>query len=331
MWSVEQREELFVGAVVPRLKEGIDYFNTLASILLDYEESKKQTVQQVIQNGKQSLEQSETAARSELSKVDDYSLSLTVRKGDLARQKEGKTTELNNLRSDCQCIVTTLETYRQSLAEAERHAASARNNLNGLRRKQEESEAVRNAGIGIMFIPIIGTIIGAVMVGVSQTDLDNAKWAAERAENELRNWQGQVNSYDAKLREKQWQKQQRKSDIEYCEQTLRQLEWSLQEVNQQRTNIARVQEKLRSAVNILGTLAGRASVAETQTRRIVLLAPVVNILGEIIKLTLEIAGNKKYQILSQPCVREAIQSLQEIYKKVSAIDNQQSLNELQFE
>ncbi|XP_036374388.1 uncharacterized protein LOC118770730 [Megalops cyprinoides] len=227
--------------------------------------------------------------------------------------------------------ITTLETYRQSLADAQRNAESARNNLNGLRRKQQESEAVRNAGIGIMFIPIIGTIIGAVMVGVSQTDLDNAKWAAERAENELRNWQGQVNSYDTKLREKQWQKQQRKSEIEYCQQTLGQIEWSLQDVNQQRTIIARVQEKLRSAVNILGTLAGRASVAETQTRRIVLLAPVVNILGEIIKLTLQIAGNKKYQILSQPCVRDAIQSLQEIYKKVSAIDGQQSLNELQFE
>lgn len=69
---------------------------------------------------------------------------------------------------------------------------------------------------------------------------------------------------------------------------------------------------------------------KTQTEQVVCLPPVMNILGEIIEPMLQILKNRKYEILSDPEVSAEIQSLQDIYKNVSAIKDQQALKEIQF-
>uniref|UniRef100_A0A0E9TWJ6 Uncharacterized protein n=1 Tax=Anguilla anguilla TaxID=7936 RepID=A0A0E9TWJ6_ANGAN len=45
---------------------------------------------------------------------------------------------------------------------------------------------------------------------------------------------------------------------------------------------------------------------------------------------LQILENRKYEILSNPEVSADIQSLQDIYKNVSAINDQQALKEFSF-
>ena len=171
---------------------------------------------------------------------------------------------------------------------------------------------------------------GAIMVGVSEGELNNARWAIRRAEDEVQNCESSVNNFYSNLENKKWQKKQKEDEIAECSRAIEQINQNLAQVYTQRINIGRAQEKLRSSVNALGTLAGRASVAKTLTERVVCLPPLVNILGEIIQLLLQMQGDRKYELLQDPQVKATIQSLQEVHHKVSAIDYQQDLNELQF-
>ncbi|XP_061108263.1 uncharacterized protein LOC133135350 [Conger conger] len=326
MW----REQDFIWAVIPQLKNGIEHFKTVATILLAYDESKKEVLQKVIVQAKQSLGQAESAASGQLSQVDALTQSLTVRKGELDRQQMNKVKELENLKSESQYIADCIETFSTALNNARRARDSAQGTLRHLENKQRESQAVRDAGIGIMFIPIIGTIIGAVMVGVSQQELDDAQWSLRTAEQELQKSEASAQNYYRMLEEKKRQRTQKKDEIAQCSRTIEQIKQSLAQVYTQRTNIARAQEKLRNAVNMLGTLAGRASVAKTLTQRVICLPPVVNTLGEIIELMLQMQGDRRYELLSDPKVKAVILSLQEIYKKLSAIKDLQTLNEIQF-
>ncbi|KAG5846171.1 hypothetical protein ANANG_G00146980 [Anguilla anguilla] len=320
----------FIRTVIPHLRNGIENFKALADILLEYDESKNQAIQQVIRKGKASLDQADAAASAELSKVNEYTESLTAQKRQLSYEQSYKQTDLENLKSESQYIADCLESNRQALDTAQWSLNSARDTLDELERKQRESQTVRDVGIGIMFIPIIGTIAGAIMVAVSQEELNRAQWAASEAWQEVENCEWAVYNYSSRLEEMKRRRKEKKEEMEECRRAIRQIERSLAQVSEQRNGMLRVQEKIRIAVNALGTLAGRAAVARTLTERVICLPPIVNVLGEIVKLTLQLYENRKCEIFRDPQVRAAIQSLQDIYKKVSAIDGQNTLEELQF-
>lgn len=162
-------------------------------------------------------------------------------------------------------------------------------------------------------------------------ELERAKSAVRTIEEEVKKCETEVNKYCDKLKEKERQCTQKMDKIAKCKRTIEQIEQSLVQVSEQRNSITQIQEKVRSTVHLLGTLAGRANVAKTHTEHVVCLSPVVNILKEIIKLMLQILENRKYEeILSNPEVSADIQSLQDIYKNVSAINDQQALKEIQF-
>lgn len=135
----------------------------------------------------------------------------------------------------------------------------------------------------------------------------------------------EVNKYCDTLKEKERQSMQKKDEIAECKRNIEKIKQRLAQVSEQRNSITHAQEKVRTVVHLLDTLAGRAVVAKTLTERVVCLPTLVNILEEIVKLMLE---NRKNEILGDPEVRAAILSLQEVCKNVSAIKDEQALKEI---
>ncbi|KAJ8261618.1 hypothetical protein GJAV_G00156360 [Gymnothorax javanicus] len=199
-----------------------------------------------------------------------------------------------------------------------------------LRGKNSSSEIVLGVGAGLMVIPIIGTIIGGIMVGVSAKELADAKWAMKIAEEEMKKSERAVNDFTDQLEEKTRQCAQKKDEIAECKRTIEQIQQDLEQVYTQRSHITEAQQKIRNAVHMLGTLAGRARVAKTLTERVVCLPAIVNVLGEIIQKMLEIQGNRKCELLNDPDVKAAFLSLQDVYRNVSAVDEEHTLKEIQF-
>ncbi|KAJ8261621.1 hypothetical protein GJAV_G00156390 [Gymnothorax javanicus] len=330
MWDAQENEQDFIQAIIPHLVKGIDHFKMLTSILLHYNESEDQAIQQVILMGKENLDRADSAASAELSKVDQIMETLTARKGQLDRQRADKTTELENLKTESQSIAESIEKTWAALDDAQRSLDSAQGTITDLQSKNTSSKIVLGVGAGLMVIPIIGTIIGGIMVGVSAKELKDAKQAMEIVEEEMKKSERAFNDFTVQVEEKTRQSVQKKDEIAECERTIEQIQQDLEQVYAQRMNIPEAEQKIRNAVHMLGTLAGRVRVAKTLTERVVCLPEIVNVLGEIIQKMLEIQGNRNCELLNDPDVRAAICSLQDVYRNVSAVDEQHTLREIPF-
>lgn len=86
------------------------------------------------------------------------------------------------------------------------------------------------------------------MVGVSLAELQRAKWAICKGEEEVKKCEREVNKYCDKLKEKERQSMQKKDEIAECKRNIEQIEQSLVQVSTQRNSITQAQEKVRRAV-----------------------------------------------------------------------------------
>lgn len=158
---------------------------------------------------------------------------------------------------------------------------------------------------------------GGVMIGVGQADLDQASWAAEQAEQEVDAFERYVNSITWQLSEDERQISRVREEINQVNTDLERLRQDLKTVSHQRTSLANFQSQLRKAVNLMGQLAGIASVAEVQTRAIVLLGPIISVLENVTDLAGQITQRS---LLYDPILRALISALQHNHHKLRAIE-----------
>lgn len=149
------------------LKNGLHSFNNISEMLLSIDADivlpgcpTFRDVRSEIENMKQQMEESEQIATKELQCVDEETEHLTAEQSLLAEQKKQRESELERLKTQLESYRSSLKSYTEALEAERRNLRSAEDTLDDMRRKRDEAEAVRNAGIGIMFIPIVGWIAG---------------------------------------------------------------------------------------------------------------------------------------------------------------------------
>ncbi|XP_048865294.1 LOW QUALITY PROTEIN: uncharacterized protein LOC125739334 [Brienomyrus brachyistius] len=272
--------------------------------------NKYDELRSLIIKGKDNFVEAEQRASGILGSIDKECEELTQQKGKLQRQRYKKT-ECQNLQDQLASQQNILLEHQRSLANANTHLQATQAKVNEMHRRMEHDEAVRNAGIGLMFIPFVGTIIGATLVGVYQTDLDNATDAKNQAESEVHNWEGQVASSSRGVSDCQTQINQKTQEISQANTSLEVLRRTIEDVTQQRLDIADVQEKFRNAVRVLTNLAGIATVGEVQTRKFILFEPLMTVLQEIFKCVLQMSDKKGHL----QCVETALNPIQSAFEE----------------
>ena len=153
--------------VIPSLKRGVISFNELACKLLVTNVSyilKTQVMfeelRNIIEASQKSIGQSERAASSELYKIDTHYEELTVQKGVLEKKKRERKTQRDSLTIQLSQCKETLNAYSNSLERAKRLARDAQQRLQNQEHKKRESQKLRDAGYGLLALPIIGWIAG---------------------------------------------------------------------------------------------------------------------------------------------------------------------------
>ncbi|XP_023697211.2 uncharacterized protein [Paramormyrops kingsleyae] len=308
--SLSNKEEMFVVTVIPLLKEGILCFNNLSVVVFTNEgktENKYDELRSLIVKGKDNFVQAEQRASGILASIDKESEELTQQKGKLQRQQDDKKTEYKNLQDQLASQKNILQEHQKSLENANTYLQATKAKVDEMRRRMENDEAVRNTGIGLMFIPCVGTIIGATLVGVYQTDLNNANDAKNQAQNEVYNWERQVASSSQGVSDCQTKVNQKTQEISEVNTCLESLQRTIEDITQQRFVIADIQEKFRNAVRVLTDIAGIAKVGEAQTRKFILFEPLMTVLEEIFKCVLQMS-EKKGQLQSIETTLKPIQS-----------------------
>ncbi|RVE64485.1 hypothetical protein OJAV_G00126280 [Oryzias javanicus] len=304
-FNVRYRElsVLAVRETGPLLK-GLRSFNSLSEMLLstnaDIILPGCQTfddIREEIKEMKQHLEESEQIAVRELQHLDKETESLTAEQSNLENQKRRREGELEDLKLQLDSHRSSLKTYNEALETEKNNLQSAERTLRDMRRKKDEAEEMKNFGIGLMFIPFIGLIPGAVLTAVGQTDLDSASEQVDRARSEIQRCESQITSYSNLVSRYEGSVSQAQNDIQEANRKIYETWLKLQTLSVTRTTVADFQSKTRRAAHQLGLLCGVGSVAELQTRRLILLEPVMNVMEEMMEALGRI--NKNDQLYSE--------------------------------
>ena len=164
-------EEDFVKAVAPHLKDGMFHFRAVCDTLFDFDNSNKSTFKEGVLKAVTSFNESETVAKSHLNRIDEFTEELTLRKGKLESERRSLQTNANNLQTQCRAIEDSMSNYKYALEKAKNEKESAECHLEYSRNEARESQTIRNVGIGLMFVPYIGTIIGKMFESFNTTSV----------------------------------------------------------------------------------------------------------------------------------------------------------------
>lgn len=152
--------------IVP-LTSGLQSFDEVSEILLrvraDMVLPESQTFHDIrgrIVNMKQKMESSESIAAAELESLDRQTELLTAEQGRLAREKREKELKVDRLEEQLRSFRSTLEIHEAALSTHRRNLESAQETLESMKKKRDDAEVMRNVGIGVSFIPIVGWIVG---------------------------------------------------------------------------------------------------------------------------------------------------------------------------
>lgn len=286
-------------AVIVPLKGGISTLNEVYQALIKADVapvtgqcSNYVYIRQQIVQAHQFLERSERTASSGLKSLDENLERLTQDEGKLKHEINDTRNTLENLRTEQASSEKLLRDSQGALDMARRNLNSTKQTLQDQENRKHNAEIITGVGAGLLVIPIVGWIAGSAMLIAGAVEMDQAVHAIRVAEEEVRKSEAEVKKYQCKVSEYESKISQTRRDISEKDDKLKQTHEEIQKVKKQIESVADFQEKVRSAVHLLGVLSGRASVAEHQTRRFILQEPVMKVMEDVMKATEKITGNK---------------------------------------
>ncbi|TSX99896.1 hypothetical protein Baya_13948 [Bagarius yarrelli] len=286
-----------VEAVVVPLKDAICSLNEVYQALskadvdpLTGQCSNYDYIRQQIVEAHQHLEQSERAASSGLESLNRNLESLVEDEGKLEREMNETQQTLENLRTEQTSNEELLREANESVLLAGKHLDSANQTLQDQENRKHHAEVIKDVGAGLLVIPIIGWISAMMIDGA--VELDVANQAVRVAEDEVRKSESELEKYKNKVSDYKSKIFQTECDISQKDWELRQTREVIQQVKQQMESVGEFQNKLRSAVNLLGLLSGKVSVVEHQTRKSILQMPIMKVMEDVMNAMMKITGNE---------------------------------------
>ncbi|XP_017336325.1 uncharacterized protein LOC108272419 [Ictalurus punctatus] len=286
-------------AVIIPLKNGISSLNGVYEALIKADVdpitgqcSNYNYIRQQIVQAHQHLQRSEQVANSGLKSLDESLERFTEDEGKLECDINDTEKTLDNLRTKQAFNQKLLRECQGSLELARTKLNSTKQILQEQESRKHNAEIVTGVGAGLMVIPFIGWIAGSAMMIGGAVEMDQAENAVSEAEEEERRSYNEVKNYEHKVSDYESKISHTSHDISQKNDKLKMAREGIQEVKKQIQAVADFQSKARRAVQFLGVLSGRASVAEHQTRRFILQEPVMKVMEDVMNAMKEITGNE---------------------------------------
>ncbi|XP_027014805.2 uncharacterized protein LOC125145274 [Tachysurus fulvidraco] len=321
--SVEAVLKNTAEAVLIPLKGGVSSLNEVYKALIEahvdpvtgkcsnYDYIRKQIVQ-----AHQLMKQSEQEASSGLKSLDENLERLIQEEGKLKQEINDTNLTLDNLKQKKQSNENLLRAVQGALDQTRRNLNSAINTLQAQKKRKQDAAIVTGVGAGVLFIPFIGLIAGPAMMIGGGVELDQANKSVQVAQEEVRKSENDVRNYELKVSHYASMISQTERDISQKNVQLNQIGEGIEKVKKQSQSVAKFQQNLRGAVNLLGVLSGRVSVAEGLTRRSILQEPVMKVMEDVMKAIEQITGN---ELLYRNDLPRLINQMKENNQRLAAI------------
>ncbi|XP_065419188.1 GRB10-interacting GYF protein 2-like [Chrysemys picta bellii] len=228
-----------------------------------------------------------SAAEEELGRqlktVDATTEELVAKKKSLQDEQEEKKGNLERLRIQLDSCRRSERETREMLERAKGHLGEMQAELQRQREEAERNRLQRDIGIGLMFIPLLGTIAGSVLVGCGQVALDAAEKAAREAQDAVNRHTNEVSRYSAEVFRYEEQERQAEAEIAANKERLAQIDAERQALAVLQGEIITLQNGLRKCVTFMNGLAGKVCVAKRLTEDLLIYEELANILGEVVQ------------------------------------------------
>ncbi|TTU44325.1 hypothetical protein Baya_16263 [Bagarius yarrelli] len=183
--------------------------------------------------------------------------------------------------SGLESLNRNLESLVEDEGKLEREMNETQQTLENLRTEQTSNEELLREANESSAMMIDGAV-----------ELDAANQAVRVAEDEVRKSESELEKYKNKVSDYKSKIFQTECDISQKDWELRQTREVIQQVKQQMESVGEFQNKLRSAVNLLGLLSGKVSVVEHQTRKSILQMPIMKVMEDVMNAMMKITGNE---------------------------------------
>ncbi|XP_076864000.1 uncharacterized protein LOC143516332 [Brachyhypopomus gauderio] len=309
-------------AVIIPLKNGIISITRVYESLIDADVdpisgqcSNYTCIRQQIVETQQSLEESEQAASTGLSGLDQHIEKLTAYEGKLQQEIRNTESTLCNLRTEQMSNEKLLNDSKSALEQARLNLGSAQETKCNQENRRHHAETLTEVGAWLFRIPIAGFIAGAAMVSAGAVQWSQALEAIRMAEEEVRKSESQVKTYQSKASDYKFKICQLELSIRQKYHEKEQICGEIQQVKEKRESVAEFQRKVRSVVHLLSDLSGKTKVVEVQTRRFILQKPLMRKMEEVMKAAEQVTGN---ELLCTEDIPQLISTMRETHQRLGA-------------
>ncbi|XP_067394704.1 uncharacterized protein [Emydura macquarii macquarii] len=239
-------------------------------------------IQKQIEAASRELSAAEEELGRQLAIIDKTTEELVVKKKSLQDEQDEKKQSLARLKIELDSCCESERKVREMLETAKKYLCEMQAELQ--RRKDESwnNQLVRDIGIGLMFIPILGTLAGSIMVGCGHTAMNAAERAAHEAQDAVNRHTNEESTYSAEVCRYTEQQRQMEAEIKIIEKRLDQIEPERQALAVEHGEIVALQKGLRKCVTFMNGLAGKVSVTERLTKNLLIYELLAHVLGDVV-------------------------------------------------
>ncbi|XP_048338839.1 uncharacterized protein LOC125425284 [Sphaerodactylus townsendi] len=225
-----------------------------------------------------------------LTTIDAKSVQLVAQKQYLEWERQAQAEKLRSLRHQMDSHNNLESRSKGMLETAQKHLEEMQRQLYRKEGEVQHNEMIRNAGLTMMFIPIVGTIAGGIIAFCSQMALDAAQKAKREAEVEVNRHSAEVARCAAEIDSCQTEIREAEAKIWTSKNRLSSIEWEKQWLTSQQAEVVTLQNTLRKCVTFLAVLSGKVDMAELLTRDVVIYRELERILEEIVNHVFPLMG-----------------------------------------
>ncbi|XP_069061742.1 uncharacterized protein [Pleurodeles waltl] len=276
-----------------------------------------QSVEQLIDSSFKSLSVAETASNAQVSTLAanvEKRLStirdLSYKRNDLQAQEQELKVQLEGLQ-----VQDSLA--RQQRNQAQQAVNSANDALSRAHRLYEAAENDQKLGIGLMFVTIIGPIIGGLMIRKAREAMESAENMARSAELLYLKQVAAVTRYEAECQSYRLEIHSKNLKIADIAVNIQEIEQNLNWEDNLQQRLTNFLIPLRKCTTLLSTLAGKTRAANMLIELSGTLDELLPILEEIVVSVHPLVGSgTEYQLLISARLTTIIHKLEEANHRV---------------
>ncbi|XP_078413647.1 uncharacterized protein LOC144689983 isoform X2 [Cetorhinus maximus] len=242
---------------------------------------------------------------------------LTEDKGKLQRELADKKGQLDSLRRQLSTIKEEKEMNEKRLQDAESSLQLAEAALQKAEAHEKSMEIGRNVGIGLLFIPFLGPLLGAATITGCEISRQQALEPRKVAHRDVCSQRENVSRCTSDLEACMHNIEMKMDEITQNEKKIQALDDELKTQQELLKKLFETDSKLKTGMTALNELAGKVEMLKTRSEKFLHLDVLITVVGDIVLHVSHLPNRQGGKVL---CPKMNVGKLRSLLSNMKEID-----------